>query len=127
MPRGTKSATLASVKPGQRVSVIYETPKGTPTAREIEQKGDTFTGTLTAIDLNTRTLKAKHVFGTKKFNLADGCKITLNGKADAQWRELKLGDEFTLTYDPVNGVNVVNRIAQAESPAEIPTADIGPY
>lgn len=127
MLRGNKSGTLAAVTPDIRVSVIYETPNGTRTAREIHQTSATFTGTLTAIDLNNRTLKAKHVFGTKEFNLADGCNITLNGKSDAQLRDLKPGDNLAFNYDVVNGINVVNRIVQTEEPAVTPAADIGPY
>lgn len=122
--RGNKSGTLASVKPGHRVSVLYEIPNGKRIAREIDQTSATFVGTLTAIDLNARTLKAKHVFGTKKFNLADDCTIILNGKTEAQMRDLKPGDNLAFNYDVVNGVNIVNRIAQTEAPAEMPTADI---
>ncbi len=69
--RENKSGSLAAVKPGQRVVVLYETPHGTPTARQIDQASATFTGKLAAVDVNNRTLKAKQVFGTKKFNLAD--------------------------------------------------------
>jgi Cu/Ag efflux protein CusF len=106
------------------VSVIYEIPNGTRTAREIDQTSATFVGSLTAIDLNARTLKAKHAFGTKKFNLADDCTIAVNGKTGAQLRDLKPGDNLAFSYDVVNGVNVVNRIAQNEEPAAMPTADI---
>ena len=41
-------------------------------------------------------------------------------------RDLKPGDDLAFDYDVVNGVNVVNRIAQTEAQVEAPTADIGP-
>jgi Cu/Ag efflux protein CusF len=102
--------------------VTYETPEGDATARQIAQTSATFTGSLTAIDLNERTIKAKQAFGTKKFNLADNCSIVVNGNADAKLRDLKPGDDLVFSYDVVNGVNVVNRIASADSPAEAVTA-----
>jgi Cu/Ag efflux protein CusF len=126
MLRGNKSGTLAAVKPGHRVSVIYETPNGTRTAREISQTSATFVGKLTAIDLSARTLKAKHVFGTKKFNLAEDCKIMLTARPEAQLRDLRMGDSLAFNYDVVNGVNVVSRIVQTEEMAETPTAGISP-
>jgi len=50
----------------------------------------------------------------------------LNGKTEAQMRDLKPGDNLAFNYDVVNGVNVVNRIAQTEAQAEMPTAEISP-
>jgi len=124
--RGNKSGTLAAVKPGHRVSVIYETPNGTRMAREISQTCATFVGKLTAIDLSARTLKAKHVFGTKKFNLAEDCSIMLTDRPEAQLRDLRMGDSLAFNYDVVNGVNVVNRIVQTEEMEETPTAGLSP-
>jgi len=34
--------------------VIYETPDGKPTAQKITQSSETYTGSLTAIDLETK-------------------------------------------------------------------------
>jgi len=111
-----KSGTLADVQPGQRVTVVYEMPNGELTARQIVQTSTAFTGTVMAIDLTDRTVKAKATFGTKKFNLADECIIMVNGKPDAQLSDLKPGDKFVFNYDSVNGINVVNRIASVETP-----------
>jgi Cu/Ag efflux protein CusF len=120
--RDAKSGTLADVEPGHHVTVTYETPNGTATARQIAQTSATFTGTLTAIDLPERTVKAKATFDAKKFNLADGCTIVLNGKTGGQMRDLRPGEKLTFSYDDVNGINIVNRIANAEAPAELATA-----
>ena len=120
--RNDKSGTLADIQPGHWVTVIYETPGSEATARHIAQTSATFTGSLTAIDLNDRTVKAKHAFGTKKFNLADNCSIIVNGKTDARLRDLKPGDDLAFSYDVVNGVNVVNRIATVDSSGEAITA-----
>lgn len=109
--RDDKSGELKDVQPGHRVTVTYETPDNAEIAREIAQTSETFTGALTAIDLNDRTLKAKAFMSAKKFNLADDCQILVGDKQDAKLSDLRLGDKLVLSYDEDNGVNIVNRIA----------------
>ncbi len=113
--RGGKTGTLADIQTGNHVTVTYEAPNGKPTAREIAQTSATFTGNLTAIDLDQKTLKAKTMFATKKFNVGDDCAIVVNGKPDGKLTDLRPGESLTFSYDDVNGVNVVNRIAPAEA------------
>jgi Cu/Ag efflux protein CusF len=108
--RDEKSGVLSDVQPGHRATVTYETPDGSEIAHEIIQLSATFTGSLTAIDLNDRTLKAKTLLGAKKFNLADDCRILVGDKPDAKLSDLKLGDKLVISYDDQNGVNIVNRI-----------------
>ena len=112
--RADKPGTLADIKSGDHVTVTYEDPKGLATARQIAQTSMEFTGSLVAIDLPERTVKAKESFSTKKFNLADNCVIVINGKTNGQLEDLKPEDRLVLDYDVINGVNVVNRIAPAE-------------
>lgn len=109
--RDDKTGALNDVQPGHRVSVTYETPDGSQIAHEIAQRSATFTGSLTAIDLNERTLKAKAFLGAKKFNLADDCRILVGDKPDAKLSDLQLGDKLVISYDDQNGVNIVSRIA----------------
>jgi hypothetical protein len=113
--RNEKSGTLADIQIGNHVTVTYETPGNTLIARKIAQTSIEFTGTLTAIDLGERTLKAKAVFDTKKFNVADNCAIVINGKPDGQLSDLKPNDKLVFSYDEINGINVVNRIALSEA------------
>ncbi|TAL02186.1 MAG: hypothetical protein EPO07_07600 [Verrucomicrobia bacterium] len=123
--RNSKSGELADIKPGHFVTVTYESPGGLATVFQIAQTSAEFNGTLTAIDLTDRTVKAKAAFGTKKFNLADNCAIVVNGRTDGQMRDLKPGDRFVFNYDEVNGVNVVNRIANSTMPEVADTAQTG--
>ena len=113
--RNEKPGTFADIHPGNHVTVTYETPGNMLTAREIAQTSIEFTGTLTAIDLGEKTIKAKAVFGSKEFNVADNCAIVINGKPDGQLSDLKPNDKLVFSYDEINGVNVVNRIAPAEA------------
>ena len=112
--RDEKSGTLADIQIGNHVTVTYETPGSSLVARQIAQTSIEFTGTLTAIDLEDKTVKAKAMFNTKKFNVADSCAIVINGKPDGQLSDLKPNDKLVFSYDEINGVNVVNRIAPAK-------------
>jgi Cu/Ag efflux protein CusF len=113
--RDDKSGKLADIQTGNHVTVTYETPDGMLTARQIAQTSIEFTGTLTAIDLGEKTLKAKAEFTSKKFNVADNCAIVINGKTDGRLSDLKPDEKLVFSYDEINGVNVVNRIAPAEA------------
>jgi len=121
--RGGKAGALGDIQAGDHVTVTYEIPDGKATAREIEQTSATFTGNLTAIDLEQKTVKAKATFATKKFNVGDNCAILVNGKTDGKLTDLQPGENLTFNYDSVNGVNIVNRIAPAgAAPAAATTA-----
>jgi Cu/Ag efflux protein CusF len=115
MLRGDKSGTVADIQAGDHVMVTYEVPNGKATAREIAQTSATFTGDLTAIDLGQKTMKAKATFATKKFSVGDDCAIVVNGKTDGKLTDLRPGESLTFSYDNVNGVNIVNRIAPTET------------
>ncbi|MFZ0827097.1 MAG: hypothetical protein WAO02_06715 [Verrucomicrobiia bacterium] len=111
--RGDKSGGLADIQTGNYVTVTYENPGNKPTAWKIAQTSETFTGSLTAIDLDTKTVKAKALFDTKKFSLGDNCAIVINGKINGQLADLKPNDKLVFSYDEIDGVNVANRIAPA--------------
>jgi len=113
--RDDKSGRLTDIQAGSHVTVTYETPNSTLMARQIAQTSLEFTGTLTAIDLGEKTLKARAAFGSKRFNVANNCAIVINGKTDGQLSDLKPNDKLTFSYDEINGVNVVNRIGPAET------------
>ncbi len=115
MLRGYQPGTFADIQTGNYVTVTYETPNDKPTAWKIAQTSETFTGALTAIDLEARTVKAKAMFDTKKFTLADNCAIVINGKIGGQLADLKPNDKLVFSYDEINGVNVANRIAPARA------------
>jgi Cu/Ag efflux protein CusF len=123
---GDKSGSLADVQPGYYVTVTYELPNDKPVAREIEQTGTTFTGELRAVNLDDRTVVAKSLFDTDRFRLADNCVVVINGKPDGQLSDLKLGNRLTFSYEDVNGVKIVNRIANEPTPQETETTSVQP-
>lgn len=121
--RDGKSGTWDDVSVGNHVTITYETPAGELVAREIAQTSMEFTGKLTAVDLEDKTVKIRSGFETKKFMLANHCAIVTNGKPDGNLADLKPNDKLVLSYDEINGVNVVNRIAPIE-PRPGPVANV---
>jgi hypothetical protein len=108
--RNDRHGTLADIKPGHFVTVLYEDPEGMVVARRIAETSKNFARSLTAIDLSERTIKAKAALGSKTFHLANHCSIRVNGKP-AEMKNLRPGDEIEFNYDEVDGINVATRIA----------------
>ena len=109
--RGDKAGSLNDIQAGNYITMVYEMPDGKPVAKKIIQTSETFTGTLTAIDLDTRTVKAKSLYESKKFVMGDNCAIVVDGKINGKLSDLKPDDKLTVSYDEINGINVANRIA----------------
>jgi hypothetical protein len=113
------SGTLADIKPGSHVTVIYEKPAGHWVARWIEQPSQQFTGTLDAVNLDNRTLSAgKPLLGDKKFHIGDDCTVVVNGKVAgaSHLKDLRPGQNCELSYETVDGINIVNRIGLTITP-----------
>jgi Cu/Ag efflux protein CusF len=114
--KDNKSGTLADLKVGQMVNVVYESLDDEYFARRIEQKNPTFVGTIRSMDASTRTVKAKSVFEEKTFRLSDKCRIVTADDSDASLRDLRIGDRVEFVYEDKDGVLVANRVGQ-ESPS----------
>ena len=111
-----KSGSINNIQPGNHVTVTYEVPNGQATAKEIAQTSLTFTGRLTVIDLNRKMLRADAGFRSKSFRLGNNCTIVINGQPSGQLTDLRPGEEFTFSYNKIDGVNIVNRIAPVAAP-----------
>jgi hypothetical protein len=116
--REDRTGTLADIQAGNYVTLVYETPPGLPTVQSIAQTSEQFAGSLTAIDLGEKTLKAQAAFASKNFNVGDHCVIVINGKGDGHLSDLRPDEQLVFSYDEINGVNVVNRIAPAKNTSE---------
>ena len=113
-----KSGSLNDLKIGDTVKVIYESESEPMLAQRVEQKNPTFVGTIRSIDAETRTVKVKNLLAEKKFHLANGCKVVVNGKMNAWLVDLRIGDRMSVSYEDVNGVLVANRITREEGAPE---------
>jgi len=114
--RNGATGSLANVPVGSLVNVTYETAAKTLVAHEIDQTSLNYAGSVTAIDLNEKTIKAKSLAGAMKFNLADDCVFVLDGNANAKLDDIRPDERLVFSYDEVNGIDVVNRVATDESP-----------
>jgi hypothetical protein len=114
--RDGKPGAWDDVKPGNSVTVTYEVPDNIATARQIAQTSLEFTGELTAIDLEDRTLKARNLFASMKFHIAGDCAYVMGDKTNGCAADLRLGDLLDCSYEAINGISVANRIAVLEVP-----------
>lgn len=110
--KNDKAGSLENLRIGDTVTVIYQLDNDPLIAQRVEQKNPTFTGTIRAIDARTRTVTARSLMGEKKFHLANGCKIVVNGKTDAGLSDLRIGDRMSVSYEDADGVLVANRIGR---------------
>ena len=72
----------------------------------------TANGVLRSVDQQEKTVQLKSFWGTRKFNLATDCKVTLQGKPDASLAELRPGQKVQIGYERVQGVLVAYHISQ---------------
>ncbi len=122
--RNGKAGTLADVKPGDKITVLYQLPDHTPVAHRIQEDYLRFTGALNAVDLGARTAKAGQLFSEKKFNLGKGCEVNVAGKEHGQLTDLKLGKRYEFSYADIDGVNVVDHITEVLEPSAPETAAV---
>jgi len=115
---GDRTGTFADIQPGNHVSLTYEEPPGVATVQNIAQTSATFTGELTAIDLDAKTVRAKTSFADRSFELGNHCVIDLDGKGGGRLSDLRPDEKLVFTYDDINGVNVANHIAPARDSNE---------
>jgi len=118
--REDRNRALADLRIGYKVTVSYSSPGAMKVAQKIEQTGETFTGTVEAIDADTRTLKAQHLLSEKKFNLAKDCPIVIGGKSDGKLSDLRIGDKLSVYYEDIDGVLVATCVARDASPPPKP-------
>lgn len=107
-----KAGALDNLKVGHRVRVTYDPADTTLIAHKIAQSAEAFVGTIQAIDAGTRTVRARSFMTERKFNLADGCRIVVDTKPDADLRDLRIGDRVEFSYENAAGVLVANRIGR---------------
>jgi Cu/Ag efflux protein CusF len=122
--REDRNRSLADLKIGQKVTVSYSAPGNAKVAQKIEQAGSTFTGTVEAIDADSRTLKAQHLLSEKKFNLAKDCPIVIGGKSDGKLSDLRIGDKLSIVYEEVDGVLVATCVAREAAPTRAAPAEV---
>ena len=113
----TREAKLGDLKIGQQVRVEYDEINGARLARSIQEMGNTFSGRITEIDPNTKTVKVNKLLDTRTFNLADKSNILVYEAASPELKGMKLDDlnvglNVTVGYEVVNGAFIAHRIEE---------------
>jgi Cu/Ag efflux protein CusF len=105
-------ASLAELRPGERVAVRYQNAHGVLIARDIVQHDLIYTGHITAIDPAARTLTLKEGVITHNLAIAPDCAVVLKDDKWAALSSLQVGDAVQVTYEPVKGLRMARRIEQ---------------
>lgn len=112
-----QSGSLEDLKIGHTVNVVYEEQDGLR-AHQIEQRRETFVGTIRAIDASRKTVKARNLINERTFHLVSGCQIVIENRPGGRLHDLRIGDRVALTYEEADGVLLVNRIGRTDYAGE---------
>ncbi len=111
------SGTLADVQPGDKISLVYELPGGEPAAYRIRNMTSDLVGTIAAMDVRSRELRAKGAWGEKTFEVAHDCRILGAGDKSEPLGAVMPGQRYRFTYEDIHGVNVLVQMAPAPAKA----------
>jgi len=75
-------------------------------------KTESFKGTITAVDQKEKTFAVRGFWTTRTFNAGDHCKVSLEGKQDAELKDLLPGYRVEVTYVENYGVKIASQVAQ---------------
>jgi Cu/Ag efflux protein CusF len=114
------TASLAALRPGQKVEISYQNAHGVPVANRIAQHNLVFTGYIFAIDLAKGTLAVKHGAFTRNFAAAQDCAVVIKDDNTKTLDDLKVGHTVNVVYESVNDSLLARRIEQ-KSPTFVGT------
>lgn len=122
---GDARGNLRDLRLGQRVTVTGGKLKDRHVAHRVVEPSEAFIGTVNALDSSSRTLKLKHLFGVKRFSLAEDCRIVIGNDTRKKLQDLRLDQKVLVDYHEKDGVLIATRIAPVES-LTLPSAVDGP-
>jgi cold shock CspA family protein len=106
------AASLAELRPGQKVDIRYNENNGVLIARQIAQHDLIYSGHITAIDPAARTLTLKSGMTTHNLAIAPDCVVVLKDDKSAALSSLQVGDAVQVSYQPAKGSPMASRIRQ---------------
>ena len=69
-------------------------------------------------------MKAKHLMSNQMFNLANDCRIVIDGNSEGRLSDLRIGQKVAIDYREVDGVYVATRISPAQNSGESAEAHV---
>ncbi len=109
---GGKDCKLKDLKIGQDVHVLYEDINGVLLAHQVELQYPTYSGNIVAVDVPARTLAVQRLLATRKFNVADDCKIVTELSQNASLTDLRIDMNVNVKFEDVNGVFIAHSIME---------------
>lgn len=109
---GVNTGTANDLRPGQKVTVTYQTSHGVRVADQIREDPLRYEGMVTAINPNNHTLTLREHGFDRTLQIADGCSIALRENKTGALGDIQPGDHVTVTYETPNGQLVARQIAQ---------------
>ncbi|HUC86590.1 MAG TPA: hypothetical protein VL970_15445 [Candidatus Acidoferrales bacterium] len=109
----TNNATLADLRPGQSVTISYQSSHGVRVAGHIRQNSMRVEGVVAAINPNTGevTLKRHGLEMSKTLRIARNCQVALNGNRGGKLVDIHPGDTVAITYETPNGLPTAEQIS----------------
>lgn len=106
------NAPATDLRPGEKVTVSYQSAHGVPIADRIQQDPMRFAGTIIAIDNDKHTLTLHRTGLDKVLQFPNNSKIRLRDGRAGTFADVKVGDYVTATYEMPGNEPTVRQIAQ---------------
>jgi Cu/Ag efflux protein CusF len=106
------AASLAELRPGQRLEITYENAQGVLVAHQIRQNDWMLKGEVVAMDPAGHTLVVRHKALDKTFVIGPDCKVVLREGKAGTLADVRPGHRVTVTYEHPNGNSVAREIEQ---------------
>jgi Cu/Ag efflux protein CusF len=112
-------ATLADLRPGQKIEIQYVAARGVRIAHAVQQKNLVYHGHVEAIDPDAKTIEVKRGGGVREFNLPENYTVLVQGKAGTL-ADLKVGQRVDVIHESLDNQHLARRIEQ-NNPAFVGT------
>ena len=106
------NAPATDLRPGEKVTVSYQSAHGVLIADRVQQEPMQFAGTITAIDNDKHTLTLHRTGLDKVLQFPNDSQIMLRDGRSGTFADVKIGDYVTATYEMPANEPTVRQIAQ---------------
>jgi Cu/Ag efflux protein CusF len=106
------AATMADLRPGQKLEIRYENLHGVLIAHSIQQRNQLYRGRIQAMDPGNRTIEIKHGSASRTFTLPEDLAVELRDGASGKVEDLKTGQTVEVVYETPENRREARRIAQ---------------
>jgi Cu/Ag efflux protein CusF len=106
-------ASLADLRPGEQVDILYQDVNGVRIAQDIAQHDFSYMGHVAAINPADRSLTLHQGIMTRQLTIAPDCAVILNNNKNGDLADVQIGDPVRVVYQEQKGSPMAVRIEQA--------------